>query len=253
MKIKQYRKKESERILFYILIKFSHNKSMIEYLIRFLAVYFFLLLSMKILGKRQIGEMQMSELVAAFFLSELATFAVTDKKIPIYYGLILIVVMILVEMIISFLAVKIPFVKRIFDTSPCVLIREGKILEKELLKNRMTLDELFSHLRLVGFYDLNDVRFAILEPNGQLSVVPFYQSQPPSCEDLNVKVLEKGFTVVLIDDGVLNAKALSAIGKNRNWLRKILEKNHILDIKSVFLLASDFLGNIVLLRKGEET
>lgn len=222
---------------------------MLEVLFRFIFVYFFLLLSMKILGKRQIGEMQMSELVAAFFLSELATFAVTETRFPIYYGLVLIVVMILIEILISFLAVKVPFLKRIFDSSPAILIRDGKILEKELLKNRMTLDELFSHLRLSGYFDIDSVRFAILEPNGQLSVVPYNRCDTPSCEEMGISVEESGFTVIIIDDGVLDQKALASIGKNEKWLKKVLEKNKILDVKSVFLLTSNFQGKVNIIKK----
>ncbi len=248
MRIKN-KKKNPSGFFFYILRKKRNNKTMFEFLYRFLIVYFVLLFSLKILGKRQIGEMQMSELVAAFFLSELATFFVTDTKKPVYFGLVLIAVMILIELLISILAVKIPLMKRFFDASPSLLIRDGVILEKELLKNRMTLDELFSHLRLNGHFELDTVRFAILEPNGQLSVIPFYKSEPPSCEDLGLAPEERGFTVVLIDDGVLDEKALSAIGKNKKWLHRVLEKNKISKMKDVFLLTSDFLGRVNVLRK----
>lgn len=218
-------------------------------LIRFICVYFFLLFSMKILGKRQIGEMQMSELVAAFFLSELATYSVTETKFPLYRGLVLIVVMILIEILISVLALKIPFMKRIFDASPAVLIREGEILEKELRKNRMTIDELFSHLRLNGFFLLSQVRFAILEPNGQLSVIPYHRSETPSFEDLAIETDEPGFTVVLIDDGILDIKALNKIGKNKKWLQRELEKRKIADFSEVFLFTTDFSGKTAIIKK----
>ncbi|MBR5295000.1 MAG: DUF421 domain-containing protein [Clostridia bacterium] len=226
---------------------FSHIvviiENMIEILIRFLIIYFFLLFSMKLLGKRQIGEMQMSELVAAFFLSELATFAVTNTKHSIFHSIIPIAVMILIEFGISFLAVKNPLMKKVFDFSPSILIRDGQVLQKELFKNRLTLDELFSMLRICGYYDLQKVRFAILEPNGQLSVVPYAKHDAASCDDLNVSTQENGFSVAIIDDGKINRKAMEAIGKNEKWLRRILNQSKICDEKEVFLLVSDFLGN----------
>lgn len=222
---------------------------MFTILFRFIFVYFFLFMAMKILGKRQIGEMQMSELVAAFFLSELATFAATETRKPMYQGLVLIAVMILIEIVISVLALKFPFMKRFFDASPALLIRDGKILEKELRKNRMTLDELFSHLRLNGYYMLDSVRFAILEPNGQLSVIPYHRSEPPSFEELKIQTEEPGLTLVLIDDGVVDKKALTAIGKNEKWLKRELDKNKITKYKDVFIFTSDFAGNTNVLRK----
>ena len=224
--------------------------TMKEIIVRFIIVYFYVLFSMRLVGKRQIGEMQMSELVAAFFISELASFTVTNRKIPIYYGLVPIILMIFMEMLVSFLALKIPLVKRLLDFSPSVLIREGTVLEKELRKNRITLDELLSLLRLSGYYDIAKVRFAILEPNGQLSVVPYSKNDSVSPEDLNLQVDEVGFSVAVVNDGAVNDKALSAIGKNRKWLRRILDREKIVSEKEVFLLSSDYLGNIKLIKKS---
>ena len=157
--------------------------------------------------------------------------------------------MIFIEILISVLALKIPFMKRIFDASPAVLVRDGEILEKELRRNRMTIDELFSHLRLNGFFLLNQVRFAILEPNGQLSVIPYHRSETPSFEDLAIETDEPGFTVVIIDDGILDKKALNAIGKNEKWLKRELEKRKITSFSEVFLFTSDFSGKTTLKKK----
>ncbi len=194
----------------------------------------------------------MSELVTAFFLSELATFAVTDSSIPLLFGLIPILLLICVEVIISFLAVKNPIMKRVFDFSPSLLIDDGKVLEKELLNNRMTIDELLSMLRLNDYYDLAKVRFAILEPNGQLSVVPFPEEEAVACRDLGLPGNDVGFSVAVIDDGILNKKALNVIGKTEKWVRTVLRKEKIKDMNDVFLLSADFSGNtkIVPKRRG---
>jgi len=222
-----------------------------EIIFRFIIVYFYVLFSMKLVGKRQIGEMQMSELVAAFFISELASFTVTNRKNPILFGLVPIMLMIFIEMAFSYLALKIPFVKRVLEFSPSVLIRDGTVLQQELRKNRITLDELLSLLRLNGYYDLSKVRFAILEPNGQLSVVPYSANDSVSPEDLGLSVPETGFTVAVINDGKLNRKAMDAIGKNKKWLNQVLEREHVSSLKEVFLLSSDYLGNVRLIKKAK--
>lgn len=233
-----------------MLEKSGHNNPMKEIIIRFVIVYFYVLFAMKLVGKRQIGEMQMSELVAAFFISELASCTVTNRKMPIYYGLVPILLIVIAEMVVSFMAVKFPAVKRLIDFSPSVLIRDGDVLEKELLKNRITLDELLSLLRLNGYYDLSKVRFAILEPNGQLSVVPYAKNDSVSPEDLNIQVAEIGLSLAIINDGVINEKALSAIGKNHKWVRRILNREGVSTEKEVFLLSADYAGNYKLARKG---
>lgn len=221
-----------------------------EIIVRFVIVYFFVLSSFKLIGKRQIGEMQTSELITAFFISELATFAITSKNHPLYFGLIPILLIVIIELLVSFFALKIPIVKRLFDFSPSVLIRDGEVLEKELRKNRVTLDELFSLLRLNGYYDLSKVRFAILEPNGQLSVVPYAKNDSLSPEDLKIAVVENGFSLIIINDGNVNDQALSAIGKDLKWLNRILNREKILSTKEVFLFCSDYSGNMKIIKKN---
>ena len=195
------------------------------------------------MGKRQVGEMQMSELVTAFFLSELATYAVTDLDIPLATGLLSVVIMICFEVVISFLAVKSPLFKKLFDASPAILIRKGIVLEQELMKNRITLDELLSMLRLNGYYDITKVNFAILEPNGQLSVVPYEKDVPPSKEELHLPSCEIGFSVAVINDGKINPKALESIGKDLDWVEGYLKRKNR-EKESVFLLISDYNGTL---------
>ena len=223
---------------------------MINLLIRVMILYFFMILSMKLMGKRQVGEMEMSELVTAFFLSELATFSVTDSSTPLLFGLIPILLLICVEVIISFLAVKNPIMKRFFDFSPSLLIDDGKVLEKELLNSRITIDELLSMLRLNDYYDIKKVRFAVLEPNGQLSVVPFPEEEAVVCRDFGFSGSNVGFSVAVIDDGILNKKALNVIGKTEKWVRTILRKENIKDIKDVFLLSANFDGSTKIVPKS---
>ncbi len=191
----------------------------------------------------------MSELIAAFFLSELATDMLTNESVSFLQGIMSIVIMIALELFVSFMAIKIPIMKKIFDFSPDFLIKDGKIMEKELMKNRVTLDELFSMLRQSGFYDINTVRFAILEPNGQLSVVPFAEFDTPTLQDLNIQTEDLGYSVAVIDDGKINEKALLLIGKNKKWLMDELRKLKVKNEKEVLVLAANFKGEVKLFPK----
>ena len=222
---------------------------MLRILLRLFIVYFLLLFSMKLLGKRQIGEMQMSELTAAFLISEFATDAIKDTDNPLYFALLPVIMMALIEVAVSFLAVKNPILKRVFDSTPSILIRDGVVQEKVLLKNRITIDELLSFLRLSGFYDLNRIQYAILEPNGQISVVPYARFDAVSCDDLGLPAQEDGFSMAIIDDGKINQKALRAIGKNEKWLKRVLNQSKVTSEKEVFLLSSDFSGNWKIVKK----
>ena len=213
-------------------------------MIRSVCIYFFTIFTMRLLGKRQVGQMQMSELVTAFFLSELATCVITDDSIPVFWGIIPILAVVAVEVIISFLTVKSPFFKRIFDFSPTILIRDGEILQKTLRDSRMTLDELLSLLRLAGYWNLSDVRFAFLEPNGQLSVVPFAAKDTVKREDLSLEPEDGGYSVLVIDDGKKNKRALCALGQSEQWVNKQIKKEKGSSEKDFFFLSCDLLGNI---------
>lgn len=222
---------------------------MINLVIRFIFVYFFMVFSMKLMGKRQVGQMQMSELVGAFFLSELATYTVTDLKIPLLYSLVLILLMIGIEVFVSFLTVKIPLFKKMFDFAPSLLIREGRVLRQSMRNNRLTLDELLSMLRLNGYYRVSDVRFAFLEPNGQLSVVPFPEKENVCCSDLGLNGDSGGFSVAVINDGKINRKALELIHKSEAWLNGEMKKYGEKDSNAFFVMSSDLKGNTVAIKK----
>lgn len=225
------------------------NRNMMNIFFRLLIIYFVTILSMRLMGKRQIGEMQMSELVTAFFLSELATYAIADSRIPLFYALIPILCLISIEVIISYMTLKIPLFKKAFDSRPNILIDKGKILEKELSRNRITLDELLSMLRLKEYSDLSEVYYAILEPNGQLSVVPKSFAEPMKRGDCGGERSEKGYSLAVIDDGKINRKALDRLQKDEKWLRREMKRRKIESVKDIFLFSYDESGTAILVKK----
>ncbi len=225
----------------HILFFLPQDTNMINLLIRFLLVYFFMAFSMKLMGKRQVGQLQMSELITALFLSELATYSVTDPDIPLLFGILPILVLICIEVILSFLSVQFQTVKRAFDFSPSALIANGTILQKELQNNRITLEELLSQLRLSGIFDPQTVEYAFLEPNGQFSILEKSKYLPSTKEDLNIKCEGSDFCTAVIVDGSFREKSVKEINRDKKWVLDQLKRRKI-DFKSVFLATADHNG-----------
>jgi len=188
------------------------------------------------MGKRQVGELQLSELVCAIFISELATVPVSDKSIPLFYGIIPILFLVSSEVIISFLSTKSGKVKRAFDSSPDFLINKGIINQTALSKSRMTVEELMSELRQKGIGGPKDAEYAILEPNGKISVIT-----------KNSSALDRA----LIIDGHINPCAMKVLNKDERWLLKTVHSCGYSNISEVFLLTLSDSGDVYAIKKDK--
>ena len=197
---------------------------------RLLCVYTVTVTALRLMGKRQIGELQTGELVVTLFLSETATHAVTDNSYPFIYSILPPLLLICLEVILSFTATKLKFFKRLFDIPPSILINNGKLNIKELKKNRLTVEELLSQLRLSGYFEMSEISCAVLEPNGQISAKTFDNTDLSKASDISR---------ALIIDGDINFNSLNEIGRDINWLTEILKENNIPSRRSVFLLTSN--------------
>ena len=218
---------------------------------RTVIVYVLLLLVLRLMGKRQIGELQPSELVTTLLLSEIAAQPVIDDNIPISYGIVPVAVVIALEVIASFAVTKCPRLKRIFIGKPSVLINRGKLDPAELGRVRMTAEELMAELRIQGIGDICDVYYAVMEENGKLSVILKGSASPATKADVNADTSEKGMARVLIVDGGINEENLSALGKNRNWLfKKIKERDIAPD--EIFLMTSTDASDICVVKKPDK-
>ena len=220
--------------------------------LRLLIIYLVTVFSMQLMGKRQIGQLQLSELVSAIFISELATYPITDSDIPLVYGILPVITLLSLEVLLSYFSVKIPFIKELFDAKPAYLVKRGKVMEKELLKSRITLDELLSQLRQKNCPDLSKVFYAILEPNGQVSVVPRSDDAPPSRKDLSLSVPEEGISHLLIEDGKINLSALTESFKNERWLEKTIKDAAQYKVCDIFLMTVSDDGNVYITRKEKK-
>jgi len=212
---------------------------MLDLFFRLVCVYAVTVSALRLMGKRQIGELQTGELVVTLYLSETAVSAVTDTSFPFIYCILPPLLLICMEVIFSFGATKIRFFKTLFDIPPGTLIRRGRIEIKELTKNRLTVEELMSQLRLSGYFDLSEIDYCILEPNGKLSVKTFARFENAKASDLGLEPEERGLPRAVITDGSVNYNALRELGKDINWLRKAAENRSVERLEDVFLLTAD--------------
>lgn len=199
---------------------------------------------MRILGKRQIGEMELSELITTLLLSEIAAVPIIDFRIPIKRAIIPIVIIISFEIIIPFLSEKITPIKRLFEGKPSYIIHKGKLQIAEIRKNRISIDELISELRVEGYFDITDIDCAILETNGRLSIV----SKGNRSSDDSHMVYD------LIINGKPRRYNIRQCGLDESWVKKKLSTLNT-KMESVLLLSVDDLMNITLIArhgKGKE-
>ena len=213
-------------------------------LIRTVILFFSLLLTMRLLGKRQLGELELSELVVGVVVADLASNPLQDIGIPLLNGLVPIVVLFCCELLISGLSLRHIRLRELIYGRPSLLIRNGSICQAAMAKNRFTLDELTEELRSQGYLDISKIQYAILENNGQLSVLPFPGEQPATAAQLGITVEDPGMPVILISDGRVLERNLQRVGRDTVWLQKELSARGVQDPREVYLFTLDTLGRI---------
>ncbi len=219
-------------------------------LIRTLILYFFIIFSMRFMGKRQVGEMQPAELVITILISAVASVPMQDIELPLVHGIIPIITLVSAEVIISSLSLKCPRLRTLISGRPITIIRDGNIDQLAMRSLRITLDDLMEDLRLKDVYDLRTVRLAQMETNGRLSVLVDAKYMPPTARDLSVKVSPSEPFFPIICDGKLVDRTYAQSEENRKWLNKTMRKNGVKDKNEVFLLACDRNNNVIFVKKG---
>ncbi len=221
---------------------------MIALLIRTIIIYVFLTVAMRIMGKRQIGELEVSELIVTFMLSELATIPISDTEVPLLNAIAPILLLLSLEGILSFITLKIPTFKKMIYGKPNILIYEGKLNQKELKNERIELSELLCAVRQSGVASLEDVNYAILEENGKISIFPKSDTAPVTLQQLNGSTNDNGVSLPLIMDRRIIKENLQKRGWSRTKLTKELFDRK-LKLSDIFLLSIDDCGNIYIIRK----
>ncbi|NLM42866.1 MAG: DUF421 domain-containing protein [Clostridiales bacterium] len=201
--------------------------------IRTIILYFLIVIIMRLMGKRQIGQLQPSELVVALIIADLAAIPMGNTGIPLIAGIIPILTLFVCEALLSYISLKSQIARRIISGKPSIVIEKGNILEHELRKQRFNIDDLMEQLRLKNVSDIKDVEYAILETGGQISIILKTEKKTVTREDLNLKLPYEGLPISLIIDGYVNHQNLSIAGHDINWLQNQLKKNNIKSPKDI--------------------
>lgn len=220
---------------------------------RTLILYFILMIGLRLMGKRQIGELEPSELVLTLIISDLAAVPMQDFGIPLVNGVFPIVTLLCVSMLLSFFSLKSIRFRGLVCGYPTVIIRDGKVLQQNMARNRFTVDELLEQLRSQGYSDLTAVKYAILETSGQVSVLPYTKDSPATPQVMNMTVQDDvTLPVLVINDGHIMAENLAASGYDAVWLDKQLKERRLTSPRQVFFMTVDETGSVTCVAKEAE-
>ena len=221
---------------------------MIITITRTIILYIFVTLGIRLMGKRQIGEMQPNELVVTLLISEIAAIPLQDTSQPILNGVVAIFMLVILEILISVISMKSLFMRKIMNGKSAVIIKNG-VIDQQMMKSvRMTVLDLVELLRGQNVFDISTVAFAVLEVNGNLSVLLKSSEQPATAADLNVKKDKALLPLPVISDGKIIKESLEAIGTDEGAVRKMLKGDNVSDI---FLMTMDRDGNHSIISRGK--
>lgn len=216
---------------------------------RTIILYLLIIVGIRLMGKKQVGELEPTELVLAMLISDLAAVPMQDFGIPLVFGIVPIITLLCITMALSVLTMKSLRLRLLLCGRPSIIVEKGKILQNELSKTRMTPDELMEELRLQGITDLSLVKYAILETSGRVSAILYANQQPVTPVQLNIGLEEPGLPLTIIDNGQLYPDNLRRRGLDRRWLEKELSRQGVKSPKEVFLLTVDENSGVYFARK----
>ena len=216
--------------------------------IRTIVLYLILIAVIRLMGKRQIGQMEPSEFVVTMLVANLASIPMQDGGIPLFSGIIPILTVLGIELVLSALSLRSIPLRKLLCGKPVILIENGNILQQNLRKTRITLDELTGPLRQKDVLDLRSVQYAILETNGNLSVFPYPKEKPASAADAGIATKKQSFPITIISDGKLLPENLQKAKKDSHWVQRILQEKGA-QIAETWLLTVDGADRVLFYRK----
>ena len=220
--------------------------------VRTVIMFFLLIVSIRIMGKRQLGELEPLELVTAVLISNLASQPLQDTGTPLIYGIVPVLTLLCCQLIISGISVKSGRFRRLVSGKPSILIDNGVIVQREMKKCRLSVDELYVELRINGITDISTVRHAILETDGTLSVLPYAKFSAVTPEEMSLDAPDNGLPVTVISEGRIMSDNLKLLGRDEKWLRGQLKKRGTEDIRQVYVMTVDGAGKIYYAEREEK-
>jgi uncharacterized membrane protein YcaP (DUF421 family) len=216
---------------------------------RTIIIFLTLLIFMRLLGKRQLGELELNELVVSVLVANLASLPLQDIGIPLLNGVLPVIILFCCEILISGATLKSVKLRALVCGKPALLIANGVINQKEMQKNRFTLDELTEQLRSRDIMDIAKVKYAILETDGTLNAILYAHEQPVKATDIGVSVTGPELPSIVINNGRVMAENLRLLGRDERWLSKELSRNGCAGAKDVYLMTLSPDGEIYLAKK----
>ncbi len=211
---------------------------MLIIIIRTAMLYLVIIAAVRFMGKRQISELQTTELVVTMLISDIASLAAQNTSQPLLYGLVPMTVLVISEVILSGVMIKVEPLRRLICGRPIVVINDGKIEQRELKRLRMSVEDLSEELRQQNVFSFKDVLFAIVETNGRLSILKKPENENPTMKDLGLPSDDSQIETVVINDGSISEPALRICGADEKLIDDILKKQGLTK-KQVFIMTMD--------------
>lgn len=208
---------------------------MVISLIRTFLLYAVVIVAIRLMGKRQISELQTTELVVTMLISDIASIPMQDTGQPLVSGLIPIFILVSCEILVSVVMLKNSKFRKLICGCPLIVIRDGKIDQNQMRRLRMSTEDLFEQLRQLDVFSISDISYAIVETNGKMSVLKKAEKQEVTPEILNLPTDEKGIEVVVVSDGEVAQSSLKVFNLDESWLKNILEKEKV-DVDDIFIM-----------------
>ena len=224
---------------------------MITVIVRCLIIYIIALIIMRIMGKRQIAQMQPFELVITLIIADLATIPMADVSIPLVNGIVPLMVLAILHFIITFISCKWLRSREFFNGRPVVLVDENGFVEDALKKLNVNINDIVEACRYAGYVNLADVQYVIMETNGNISIIPNSDNTPVTREDLKIKEDEPTLPSVIISDGKFSSENMKIMGLEKEKVESFL-KNHNASIKDVIIMSYTQEGEILLQIRGQK-
>lgn len=219
--------------------------------IRTIIIYTLVLIAIRLMGKREIGQLQPYELVVTIMIADVASLPMQNVSIPLFQGIVPIMGLLFSQVLVSLITFNNKFFNKYISGKPSVLVAKGQLLEENLKKQKYSIESLLEQLRVAGYQSLLEVDYVVLETSGEISVIPKAEEKPVSIKDMNLKPEYKGYTRTIILNGEVIESNLVALGHNQKWLENQLKK-YKLSTEKTLLLTADELGNVYCQGKEEE-
>lgn len=220
-------------------------------IIRTIVLYAFVIFAIRIMGKRQISDMQPSELVATLIISNIASLPMQNTSQPFFSGVIPVVILVALEIITSAFMLKNSKFRRLVCGNPIVVIRDGVILQNQMRRLRLSNEDLFTQLRQQDVFNIENIQYCIVETNGSISVLKKPEKRQPAAEDFKINIQDKKIEAVVINDGEILDNSLDLCQKDEDYIYSILKKEKK-KVSDIFIMTLDGVGNYNIILKEKD-